>query len=256
MTPLALATKLAVETGRFLLRNLPGRRRIEFKGGAGNLVTDMDYASEKRIVGAIRREFPLHAIVAEEGGATAGSDCRWFIDPLDGTTNYAHGSPIWAVSIAYESRGRMENGVVYCPALNDLFVAERGKGATRNGRRIRCSPETKLKRALLCTGFPYQLRYKLENLKYWSAFIRRAQALRRVGSASIDLCFTAAGIYDGFWEYHLGPWDIAAAALIAEEAGAKVTDWKGKPVDLFKGEILVANPRIHAAMRKVIERVK
>jgi myo-inositol-1(or 4)-monophosphatase len=248
MTPLALSTKLAVEAGRFLLRNQPGRRTIAYKAGAGNLVTDMDYASEERIVGAIRRAFPDHAIVAEEGGGRDGTVDRWFIDPLDGTVNYAHGHPIWCVSIAFESRGP-----VYCPALGELFVGARGRGATRNGRRLRCSRQADLSRSLLCTGFPYERRWKIENLRYWDAFIRASQAVRRVGSAALDLCWTAAGVYDGFWEFHLGPWDIAAAALIAEEAGAKVTDYRGAPVDLFKGEVLAANARLHGAMKRVIE---
>ncbi len=256
VTPLALATKLAVEAGKFLLRHQPGRRTIAYKGGAGNLVTDMDFASEKRIVGAIRRAFPDHAVIAEEGGGRDGTRDRWFIDPLDGTVNYAHGHPIWCVSIAFESRGRAQYGVVYCPSLDELFVGVRGRGATRNGRRIRCSRATDLSRAMLCTGFPYERRWKLENLRYWSAFIRASQAVRRVGSAALDLCWTAAGVYDGFWEFHLGPWDIAAAALIAQEAGAKVTDFRGRPVDLFAGEVLAANARMHAAMKDIIERAK
>ena len=256
MTPLALARKLALGAGRFLLKNLPGRRTIAFKGGAGNLVTEMDVASEKRIVGAIRRAFPDDAIVAEEGSGRDGrAEARWFVDPLDGTTNYAHGFPIWCVSIARESRGRTEFGVVFCPALDELFVGVRGKGATRNGRRMRCSPQPRIERALVCTGFPYQPEFKVDNLRYWEAFIRAAQAVRRVGSAALDLCWTAAGVYDGFWEYHLGPWDIAAAALIAEEAGARVTDWRGRPVDLFTGEVLAANARLHSVMKRIIGRV-
>ncbi|MBI2931438.1 MAG: inositol monophosphatase [Planctomycetes bacterium] len=255
MTPLRLAAALAVETGRFLLKNQPGRRKIAFKGAPGNLVTDMDLASEERIVGAIRRTFPDHAVVAEERGTTqADSPHRWYVDPLDGTTNYAHGFALWCVSIAFESRGRMEAGVVYCPALDELYVGVRDRGATRNRKPIRCSRAASLPRALLATGFPYQQRYKVENLRYWDAFIRRAQAVRRVGSAAMDLCWTAAGAFDGFWEFHLGPWDIAAAALIAEEAGALVTDWKGAPVDVFKGEVLAANPRLHGAMKRVLAR--
>lgn len=256
MTPLALAAKLAVDVGRFLERHRPGRRTIRFKRGAGNLVTDMDEAAEERIVRAIRKAFPDHAIVAEERGASkADSPLRWFVDPLDGTANYAHGFPVYCVSIAYEERGRMEAGVVYVPALDELFVGARGRGATRNGRRIRVSRRADLSRGFLCTGFPYEMKWKTDNLRYWDAFIRSAQAVRRVGSAAADLCYTAAGVYDGFWEYHLGPWDIAAAGLIAEEAGAKVTDWDGAPVDLFEGEVLAANPRMHAAMRQVLRRV-
>jgi myo-inositol-1(or 4)-monophosphatase len=251
--PLDLAKRLAVDAGTFLLRAQPGRRRIAYKGGVGNLVTEMDVASEKRIVAAIRRAFPRDRIVAEEGGGTErGGGSRWFVDPLDGTTNYAHGFPIWCVSIARETDGEMELGVVYSPALRELFVGQRGRGATRNGARLSVSGCAELSRALLCTGFPYRMRDKVRNLAYWDAFVRRAQAVRRVGSAALDLCWTAAGVYDGFWEMRLGPWDVAAGALIAREAGAVVTDWRGGPMDLFAGEVLAANAALHRAMKRVI----
>jgi myo-inositol-1(or 4)-monophosphatase len=251
---LALATRLAKRAGAMLLDGLPGKRTIRTKGNASNLVTEMDVRSEKLILGAIRREFPDHEIVAEESGRAGRSPFRWFVDPLDGTVNYAHGLPIFCVSIGFEVDGVMEAGVVFAPAMRELFVARRGRGATRNGRRIHCSPQPSLRHAMLCTGFPYQHAGKRRNLSWWAAFLPRAQALRRLGSAALDLSFTACGIFDGFWEFRLGPWDIAAATLIAREAGARVTDFKGGTVDLFAGEVLTANPALHAAMKRIIAR--
>ncbi len=251
-----LAVSVAHRAGRLLDRNLLGRRTIEHKSGFGNLVTEMDRASEELIVRAIRRTFPDHAIVAEESGRHEGAGGRWFVDPLDGTMNYAHGLPMYAVSIAFEREGRMEGGVVYHPALDELWWARRGRGAWRNRRRVRVSRTARLSEAFLCTGFPYAMAPKVENLRYWDAFIRRASAVRRVGSASLDLCYTAGGIYDGFWEFHLGPWDIAAGLLLCEEAGAKVSNYTGRPVDLFRGEVVAANPRLHQAMLAVLRRAR
>jgi myo-inositol-1(or 4)-monophosphatase len=246
--------RLATQAGELLLRRLPGRRTIRTKRNSSDVVTEMDLRSEKLILGAIRREFPGDEIVAEESGRAGRSRRRWFVDPLDGTVNYAHGLPIFCVSIGFELDGVMESGVVFAPALGELFTASRGRGAFRNGRPIRCSPQRDLRRSLLCTGFPYAFDGKKRNLSWWGAFLPRAQALRRLGSAALDLCFTACGVFDGFWEFRLGPWDIAAATLIAREAGAVVTDFRGGPVDLFEGEVLVANPALHAAMKRIIAR--
>lgn len=251
-----LAERIARRAGSFLLRHQGGRRRIDYKQGMGNLVTEMDRASEEMILSAIRREFPDHAIVAEESGRHAGAEGVWYVDPLDGTTNYAHGFPIYAVSIAFGRAGRVEGGVVYCPALDDLWWARRGRGAWRNRDRVRVSSTREMGKALLCTGFPYAMKPKIENLAYFSAFLRKAQAIRRVGSASVDLCFTAAGIYDGFWEYHLGPWDIAAGLLLCEEAGATITDYAGEPPDLFRGEVVVSNAALHRQMLAVLRRCR
>ena len=250
----ALSLALAKRAGDMLLKGLPGKRTIKLKGNPTNIVTEMDVRSEKMILGAIRREFPGHEIVAEESGHAGKSRFRWFVDPLDGTVNYAHGLPLFCVSIGFEIDGEMECGVVYAPAIRELFTARRGRGAFRNGRRIRCSSQTALEKSLLCTGFPYAASGKRRNLSWWGAFLPRAQALRRLGSAALDLCFTACGVFDGFWEFRLGPWDIAAATLIAREAGARVTDFPGRPVNLFKGEVLAANPALHRAMRRIIAR--
>jgi myo-inositol-1(or 4)-monophosphatase len=213
----------------------------------------MDHASERLIVGGIRKAFPGHAIVAEEAGASGAGEFRWYIDPLDGTVNYTHGFPLWSVSIGFEVRGRLEAGVVYCPGLNELYEAARGRGARLNGRPIRVSKTRHLRDALLCSGFPYDWKLKIEALKAWEAFVRRAQAVRRLGSAALDLCLLAAGRFEGFWERGLGSWDLAAGVLIAREAGAIVTDLRGKAFDLFGGDVLGANPPIHRAMKTVLE---
>lgn len=249
---LAFARRIAVRAGDFLRRHFRGTLRIRFKGGRGNLVTDMDHASEEMIVSALRRQFPDHAVVAEERGARGESPYRWYVDPLDGTTNYAHGFPIWAVTIAFEAHGRMEAGVTYGPILGELFWARRGAGAFRNGRPIRVSRQSRLNRALLATGFAYRLRYRRQNLRYFAAFCMKARAIRRAGAASLDLAWTAAGVFDGFWEMCLGPWDMAAGTLLLAEAGARISDFRGGAADPFRGELLAANPALHRRMLAVL----
>jgi myo-inositol-1(or 4)-monophosphatase len=257
MQPLDFAKKIALRAGDFLKKHSAGRRAITYKDSIGsNIVTDMDHASEEMIVKALKREFPDHAIVAEESGLSGDSPHKWYIDPVDGTTNFAHGYPIWAVTLAYEAHGRIQAGATYAPMLGDLYWAKRGGGAFRNGRRIHVTKTTNLSHALLCTGFSYLLEYRKINLKYFSEFLMKAQAIRRVGAASLDLCWTAAGAFDGFWEMRLGPWDMAAGIVILEEAGAKVTDFQGGPVDVRKGDFLGANPRLHRTMLDVICNVK
>jgi len=249
------ARRIAVKAGEMLRRNQSGRRDIRFKDGAGNLVTDMDHASEELIVTALRREFPDHAIVAEESGSVGVSPHRWYIDPIDGTTNYAHGFPVWAVTLAYERDGYVEAGVTYAPILNEIYWARRGGGAWRNGRRIRVSGCRRLEHALLCTGFSYQPALRKVNLRYFARFLMKARAIRRVGAASLDLCWTAAGAFDGFWEMRLGPWDMAAGILILEEAGAKVSDLDGAPLDFKRGDLVGANPHVHRQMLAVLRSV-
>ncbi len=254
MRELEAAKRIAVKAGEMLKRNHAGRRAITFKAGAGNLVTDMDHASEHMIVSALRREFPDHAIVAEESGAVGDSPHRWYVDPIDGTTNYAHGFPVWAVTLAYERHGRLETGVTYAPMLDEIYWARRGGGAFKNGRRIRVTDCRRLEDALLCTGFSYQVALRTVNLKHFARFLMKARAIRRVGAASLDLCWTAAGAFDGFWEMRLGPWDMAAGIVILEEAGAKVTDFNGDPVDFRRGDLVGANPRLHRRLLAVLSR--
>lgn len=253
---LSLARALALKAGKLLHRRREGVRTISSKGGVGNIVTEMDLASEKLILGGIRRAFPDHEIVAEESGRTGKAECRWHVDPLDGTVNYAHGFPLWSVSIAFEIRGRMEAGVVYCPGLGDLYEARRGGGARRNGKPIRVSKVARLDRALLVSGFPYNWKLKIQALKAWGAFVRSSQAIRRLGSAALDLCLVADGRLDGFWERGLGSWDLAAGVLIAKEAGAVVTGLKERPFDLYAGDILAANRTIHRQMQAVFRGLK
>lgn len=249
----ALRTAVAVaeRAGALLLRNFRGKRRIRFKAGEGNLVTDMDHASEEMIVRAVRRAFPDHQIIAEERGADrTHSPYRWHIDPLDGTTNYAHRFPHWCISIALEGRV----AVVYNPNVPELFTAEAGRGAKRNGKAIRVTRVAELRRAFLATGFAYHRAGKRRNVRHFGHFVQNARAIRRAGSAALDLAYVAGGVFDGFWELSLGSWDLAAGALLVQEAGGRVTDLKGNRFDLAKGEALATNKSIHAAMLRVLKK--
>ncbi|HUF92613.1 MAG TPA: inositol monophosphatase family protein [Candidatus Limnocylindria bacterium] len=240
--------------GRLLRDELAGVRRISYKGAPTNLVTEMDARAEALIVDALRGTFPDDAILAEEGGATAGaSGRRWIIDPLDGTTNYAHGVPAFAVSIALERDGRVEVGVLYEPNLDELFVAERGGGATLNDVPLAVSATKSLDASLLTTGFPYDVRVRADNnLAEYSAFSLRSRGVRRWGSAVIDLAYIAAGRFDGYWELQLMPWDVAAGALVVEEAGGRVTNIHGGPLDVNAPSLLATNGHIHDEMLAVL----
>jgi myo-inositol-1(or 4)-monophosphatase len=220
-----------------------------------DLVTDVDRRSEAFILEEIQRRFPSSRVLAEESGAQTGDECCiWYIDPLDGTVNYAHGVPIFSVSIAYQENGMLKLGVVYDPLHDELFSAEAGKGATLNGEPVRVSGETDLGQALLVTGFPYDVRVNPENnLDNYTNFALRTQGVRRLGSAALDLCYVAAGRLDGFWEIRLNAWDVAAGGLIAREAGATVTNISGGSDFLSQPQsILAANPRLHPQMRAVL----
>jgi myo-inositol-1(or 4)-monophosphatase len=250
---LNFAVRVAQDAGRLLRDRLGTRIDISLKG-AINLVTDVDLASERLIREAIASHYPKHQILAEEGGlAESSSEYRWIVDPLDGTSNFAHSYPVFAVSIGLEYRGEPVLGVVYDPIREELFTAERGGGAALNNRPIRVSSTAELGSSMLSTGFPYDIKTsKLTNLNHWSNFAMKAQALRRDGAASLDLCYTACGRFDGFWELNLGPWDTAAGALIAREAGARVTDFAGGAFSVYKPEIIASNGLIHDAMIDVI----
>jgi myo-inositol-1(or 4)-monophosphatase len=257
MQPLEFAKKIAVQAGEYVKKNINRRRSITYKDDIGsNIVTDMDTASEEMIVKALKREFPDHAIVAEESGLSGNSPHKWYIDPIDGTTNFAHGFPVWAVTLAYEADGVIQAGATFAPMLGELYFAQRGKGAWCNKRRLHVTKTANLQHALLCTGFSYLLEYRKVNLKYFTEFLMKAQAIRRMGAASLDLCWTAAGAFDGFWEMRLGPWDMAAGIVILEEAGAKITDFKGGPVDIRRGDFLGANPALHRRMLDVLQKTK
>lgn len=227
---------------------------ISFKGEI-NVVTEIDLLCEKEIIDRIQEQFPHHAVLAEESGATQGDeDHLWVIDPLDGTVNYTHGYPCYCVSIAYRHKGQTEVGVVYNPNLDELFVAEKGKGATLNGKPISVSPQADLKKSLLVTGFAYDINESSNtNLDHFVNFIANAQAVRRAGSAALDLCYTAAGRFEGFWELKLQPWDYAAGVLLIEEAGGTVTRFDGEPFQFGDREILTSNSKIHQAMVDVLK---
>ncbi len=226
--------------------------------GKINLVTEADLKAEEYIASYLRERFPDHSIVGEEGASRQGSsDFLWLVDPLDGTTNFAHGFPIFAVSVGLMRREEVVLGAVYDPVHDELFIAERGAGALLNGRPIRVSPEEDLEGALLATGFPYDVHESEEdNLDFFSTFMHRAQAIRRAGSAAIDLCYVACGRFDGFWELKLYPWDVAAGWVIVEEAGGLVTDMSGAPLDLWHPNPLAANPTLHGKMAQVIAEVR
>ena len=249
-----IAIQAARESGRIQKEWLRKEKRIEFKGEI-NLVTDVDRRCEQRIIEIIRGAFPDHNILTEETPLPLlSSPFRWIIDPLDGTTNYAHGYPRFCTSIALEREGRVMVGAVYDPLLDELFVAQEGKGAFLNGERIAVSATDRLINALLCTGFPYDLRESRENnLDYFNRFIMEARAIRRDGSAALDLCYVAAGRFDGFWELKLHPWDVAAGKLLVEEAGGRVTDFRGGPLDIEGTETLASNGKIHADMVRVLQ---
>jgi myo-inositol-1(or 4)-monophosphatase len=247
---LSIALDAARGAGRLLRDELGGARLISHKRSVIDLVTEMDQRSERFIVERLLGAFPDHGVLAEEGGATRGrSEYRWVIDPLDGTTNYAHGLPVFAVSVALEHAGVVELGVAYDPTRDECFVAERGHGATLGGEPIRVSTTPSLDGALLVTGFPYDIRTTVEtNLPEYAALSVRAQAVRRLGSAVLDLCYVACGRFDGFWELALGPWDMAAGGLIVQEAGGRVTSVRGGPWRLEGPGILASNGLVHDAI--------
>src|SRR5437588_3954109 len=228
-------------------------REIRHKS-AVDIVTDVDLQSEHEILTALLKAFPTHAVLGEEGGARSGSDprYRWIVDPLDGTTNYAHGFPFFCVSIGLEVEGRLMLGVVYAPGFDELFVAEAGRGAVVNDRPIQVSSTRDLSQALLATGFPYDRAEFPRALKSFEVLSMHSQAVRRAGSAVLDLCYVACGRLDGYWEHHVKPWDIAAGALIVVEAGGTVTATDGSPFKVEGGQVLASNALLHASMTSTL----
>ncbi len=249
-----LASEAARQAGKVLREGLGKRKRIEYKGEI-NLVTEIDRRAERVITKLIRASYPEHAILAEEGESKKGrTGYKWIIDPLDGTTNYAHGYPCFCSSIALEQEGKIILGVVYDPLRDELFSAEKAKGAHLNGKRISVSSTGRLIRSLLATGFTYDIKRDQRNLKHFRNFILSSQAIRRDGSAALDLCYLGAGRFDGFWELKLSAWDVAAGALIVEEAGGKVTDFRGGKFSIYSREILASNGRIHQEMIGILQK--
>ena len=252
---LNFATQIAREAGNVLVQRL-GVAKITSKGDI-NLVTEADIAAEELIIERIRSHYPQHGILAEESGEAIlvggkRSEWKWIIDPLDGTTNYAHGYPCFCVSIALEHEAELVLGVVYDPMRDEMFAAERGQGATLNDRKIRVSSVEELSGSLLCTGFPYNVRERPDFAREFTNFTMIAQAVRRDGSAALDLAYVACGRFDGFWEDGLNPWDIAAGALLIFEARGKVTKFNDEPLDIYNEQVLATNGLIHEAMMRVL----
>ena len=248
------ALRAAHEGGAVLMRYFGKVTSVTHKGEI-DLVTEADKEAELTIVNIIQAAYPGHRILAEETGESgAASTCKWIIDPLDGTTNYAHGYPCFCISIAVEMEGEMCYGVIYDPLRKELFTAEKGKGAHLNGNPLKVSSTQSLNNSLLCTGFPYDIRQEMEsNLRHFRGFLMKAQAVRRDGTAALDLCYTAAGRFDGFWEQKLRPWDVAAGYLIVTEAGGTVSDINGREDMLNTGGIIVGNEMIHGQLSKILK---
>ncbi len=251
-------SEIAREAGALLMHYFQQHLKIEYKGEA-DLVTAADRASEALIRERILARWPEHDVLGEEQGLSdRGSDYRWYVDPLDGTTNFAHGYPVFCVSMGLEhqapdqraagQRASRVAAVIYDPTRDELFTAEQGKGARLNGETIRVSKTAALKESLLATGFPSQKRHKNPNIFFYHQITLRTHGVRRAGSAALDLCNVACGRYDGFWEFNLNPWDTAAGVLIVEEAGGKVTGFDGSPFELNSRETLASNGLLHAAM--------
>lgn len=254
---LNIAIEAAREAGKYLKFSVGKVRSIEIKKGEErNLVSEIDKTSEAKIISIIKRHHPNHAILAEESGeAATASDYKWVIDPLDGTTNFLHGLPIFCVTIGIEYKGEIVAGVVYDPNMEELFTAEKGSGAYCNGKRMKVSAATDLINSLLVTGFPYDIVKNPDNaVGHFVNFLMEGQGLRRLGSAALDLSYVAAGRMDGFWEVNLNPWDMAAGILFVNEAGGKVTDFSGTASSIYNKQVLATNGLIHEAMLGVLKK--
>lgn len=252
-----VATAAAARAGVLLRERYGRRQQVSFKS-AIDLVTAVDREAEGLIVATLRDAFPEHGIIAEESPATPGrGDHRWYVDPLDGTTNFAHGFPQFAVSIALEHGEDVVLGVVHDPLREETFVASRGAGARLNGARIGVSDVATLGRSLVASGFPYDVRERVDFYDaFWREALRRAQGVRRVGSAALDLCYVACGRFDGFWEWKLHAWDVAAGCLIVEEAGGRVSDLSGAPHRLVGGQTAASNGHVHGELLGMIAEVR
>ena len=249
--------QISKEAGE-LIRNAFGKTHsIEFKTNELNLVTETDKASEKLITDFVRKKFPTHGILAEEGSESnpdkVGTEYLWVIDPLDGTTNFAHGLPIFSVSIGVQKNGETIAGVVYDVMRDVIYSAKKGSGSFENGEKISVSKNENLGHSVLVTGFPYNIKENPDKAnERFIAFLKKARAIRRLGSAAIDFCYVASGVFDGFWEVSLHPWDICAGKLIVEEAGGNVTNFDGSPINIYSKQILATNKLVHQDMIKIL----
>jgi myo-inositol-1(or 4)-monophosphatase len=252
--------QISKEAGELIRYAFGKSHSVEFKTNELNLVTETDKASEKLITEFIKKKYPSHGILAEEGSEAnpekVGTEFLWVIDPLDGTTNFAHGLPIFSVSIGVQKNGETIAGVVYDVMRDVIFSAEKNGGSFENGSRIIVSNNDNLGHSVLVTGFPYNIRENPDKaFERFTAFLKKARAIRRLGSAAIDFCYVANGVFDGFWEVSLHPWDLCAGKLIVEEAGGLVTDFDGNPVDIYTKRILATNTFVHQKMIDVLNSV-
>lgn len=242
------------EAGSIIREGFGSNLSIEFKNNESNLVTNIDKASEEILNNFIKKEFPNHSILCEESGKyEKSSEFIWVIDPLDGTTNFAHGLPIFSISVGLQKNNEIILGIVYDIIRNEMFTAELGSGSFKNDKRIYVSKNDNIMRSLLVTGFPYDIQENNEEaLQIFGAFLKNSRAIRRLGSAAIDFCYVAAGVFDGFWETKLHPWDVCAGMLLVEEAGGKVTNFMDKKIDIYSNQFLATNRQIHNKMINVI----
>jgi myo-inositol-1(or 4)-monophosphatase len=248
-------SQIAREAGALLMSHFNRHIKIEYKGEA-DLVTVADRSSETLIRERIRQHWPSHDILGEEQGLVdTGSDYRWYVDPLDGTTNFAHGFPVFCVSMALEHKGQRIAGVVYDPTRDELFAAEQGSGATLNQQRMHVSPMGKLAESLVATGFPSNKRHKNPNIHFYHQITLRTHGVRRAGSAALDLCYVAGGRLEAFWEFNLNPWDTAAGVLIVEEAGGKVTNFAGGAFNIDSREVLASNGLLHEPLGSEFQQI-
>ncbi len=250
-----VAIEAAREAGKFLKYSVGNVKKIETKEGEErNLVSEIDRGAEEQIISIIRRHYPTHGILAEEsGGSKPNAEYTWIIDPLDGTTNFLHGLPVFCVTIGIEHRGEIIAGAIYDPNQDILYTAEKGKGAYMNGRRMKVSTTGKLIDSLLMTGFPYDIAQNPGHaVEHFVNFLIEARGIRRFGSAALDLCYVAAGRLDGFWEVNLHAWDMAAGVLLVTEAGGKVSNFEGGPLDIRGKKVVASNGVIHEAMVSVL----
>ena len=248
---------IAREAGELIREGFGKSFKIEFKTGENNLVTEIDKASESLIVNFIKKNYPSHGILAEEGGSSnSNAEYIWVIDPLDGTTNFAHSLPIFAVSIGVQKNGETIAGVVYDIMSDIIYSAENNSGAYANEIKTKVSDRKILSQSMLVTGFPYDIKDNPgKAFERFELLTKESRAMRRLGSAAIDFCYVAKGVFDGFWEVHLHPWDICAGKLIVEEAGGMVSDFKGKPIDIFSKKILSTNGKIHNQIIKLMNTI-
>lgn len=249
--------QIAKQAGDIVREGFGKNFLIEYKSGENNLVTEIDKKSEQTIIQFVQKKYPSHSILAEEQGELkTNSEYLWVIDPLDGTTNFAHGLPIFSVSIGLQKNNKTIAGVVYDVMRNIIYSAETGCGSFANGTRINVSRRNEIQQAMLVTGFPYNVKENPEKaFERFEMITKNSRAVRRLGSAALDFCYVAEGVFEGFWEVHLHPWDICAGKLLVEEAGGVVTDFNDNEIDIFSKRLLASNPFVHAKMIELLMKV-